>query len=340
MELVPRGVGLLVTAVCGVLSASVLARGGQGQAGQPAAARVVTVPPIAGVIGAGATWTIAWQGTDNADGLVGTPDGGVLFAQEQPSRVRKLDTNDAVSVYAENTGGAGSLALDAMGRLLAAQRTCTDPGLNSPCSEPTRIAIIHPPQARTVLADAFEGRPLGRLNDLVVSRQGVVYFTSGGAYAILPGGRVVSVGENLRTNGIMLSPDEKTLYITNGNTVAAFDVQPDGSVRNQREFGRLEAGGSGDGMAIDSAGRLYVTAQQAGVQVFGADGKYLGVLPTPRNAISAAFSGPGRRTLYVVGSGAVGADGNEATTAPGVRNNAKTIYRIPMIAAGFTGRAK
>ena len=340
MELVPRRVGLLVLAVCGVLSASVLAQGGQGQAGQPAAARVVAVPPIAGVIGAGAAWTIAWQGTDNADGLVGTPDGGVLFAQEQPSRVRKVDTNNAVSVYAENTGGAGSLALDAMGRLLAAQRTCTDPGLNRPCLEPTRIAIIHPAEARAVLADAFEGKPLGRLNDLLVSRQGVVYFTSGGAYAILAGNRVVSVGANLRTNGIMLSPDEKTLYVTNGNTVAAFDVQPDGSVRNQREFARLEAGGSGDGMAIDSAGRLYVTAQQAGVQVFGADGTYLGVLPTPRNAISAAFSGPGRRTLYVVGSGAVGPDGNEATTAPGVRNNAKTIYRIPMLAAGFTGRAK
>jgi|SRR5687767_280563 len=340
MELVPRGFGLLAPAVFAMLSASVLAQGGSGQTGQPSAARIVTVTPIAGVVGAGAVWTIAWQGTDNADGLVGTPDGGVLFAQEQPSRVRKLDKDDAVSVYADNTGGAGSLALDVVGRLLAAQRTCTDPGLNSPCSEPTRIAIIHPLRERAVLADAFEGKPLGRLNDLVVSRQGIVYFTSGGAYAILPGSRVVSVGENLRTNGIMLSPDEKTLYVTNGNAVAAFDVQPDGSVRNQREFARLEAGGSGDGMAIDSAGRLYVTAQQAGVQVFGPGGNYLGVLPTPRNAISVTFSGPDRRTLYVVGSGALGADGKEATTAPGVRNNAKTIYRIPMLAAGFTGRAK
>jgi gluconolactonase len=340
VELVPRGVGLLALAAFGILSASVLAQGGPGQAGQPTAPRDVTVTPIAGVIGAGASWRIAWQGTDNADGLVGTPDGGVLFAQEQPSRVRKLDTNDAVSVYAENTGGAGSLALDAIGRLFAAQRTCTDPGLSKPCSEPTRIAVIHPPQARQVLADAFEGKLLGRLNDLVVSRQGVVYFTSGGAYAILPGGRVVSVGENLRTNGIMLSPDERTLYITNGNAVVAFDVQPDGSVRNQREFARLEAGGSGDGMAIDAAGRLYVTAQQAGVQVFSADGKYLGAIPTPRNAISVTFAGPDRKTLYVVGSGALGADGKEATTASGVRNNAKTIYRIPMLAAGFTGRAK
>jgi gluconolactonase len=313
-------------------------QGGAGQAG--AAARDVAVTPIAGVIGAGAAWRIAWQGTDNADGLVGTPDGGVLFAQEQPSRVRKLDKDDVVSVYAENTGGAGSLALDAMGRLFAAQRTCTDPGLNRPCSEPTRIAIIHPPQERRVLAEAFEGKPLGRLNDLVVSRQGVVHFTSGGAYSTLAGGRVVSIGENLRTNGIMLSPDERTLYVTNGTAVVAFDVQPDGSARNQREFARLEAGGSGDGMAIDAAGRLYVTAQQAGVQVFSPEGKHLGVIPTPRNAISITFSGPDRKTLYVVGSGALGADGKEATTAPGVRNNAKTIYRIPMLAEGFTGRAK
>lgn len=333
-------IGLFALAAFGFLGVSVLCQGGAGQAGQSAAPREVTVTPIAGVIGTGAAWRVAWQGTDNADGLVGTPDGGVLFAQEQPSRVRKLDKDDAVSVYAENTGGAGSLALDAMGRLFAAQRTCTDPGLNKPCPEPTRIAVIHPPQERRVLADTFEGKPLGRLNDLVVSREGVVYFTSGGAYSILRGGRVVSVGENLRTNGIMLSPDERILYITNGNNVAAFDVQPDGSVRNQREFARLEDGGSGDGMAIDAAGRLYVTAQQAGVQVFSPDGRYLGVIPTPRNAISVTFSGPDRKTLYVVGSGALGADGKEATTPPGVRNNAKTIYRIPMLAEGFTGRAK
>ena len=333
-------IGLFALGAFGILSASLLPQEGRGQAAQPAGVRDVAVTPIAGVVGAKAAWTIAWQGTDNADGLVGTPDGGVLFAQEQPSRVRKLDRGNAVSTYAEDTGGAGSLALDAMGRLFAVQRTCTDPGLNKPCSVPTRIAVIHPAQERRILADAFDGKPLGRLNDLVVSRQGVVYFTSGGAFSVGPGGRVVSIGENLRTNGIMLSPDERTLYITNGATVVALDVLPDGSVRNQREFARLEAGGSGDGMAIDADGRLYVTAQQAGVQVFSPGGKYLGVIPTPRNAISVTFSGSDRKTLYVVGSGALGADGSEATTAPGVRNNAKTIYRIPMLAAGFTGRAK
>ena len=74
----------------------------------------------------------------------------------------------------------------------------------------------------------------------------------------------------------MLSPDEKILYVTNGPVVVAFDVQPDGTVRNQRDFAKLEAGGAGDGMAVDAAGRLYVTSQP-GVQVFSAEGKYLGL---------------------------------------------------------------
>ena len=59
-----------------------------------------------------------------------------------------------------------------------------------------------------------------------------------------------------------------------------------------------------------------------------------------RNVISAAFSGKEKKTLYVVGSGALGPDGKEITTPPGVRNNAKTIYKIEMVASGFKGRAK
>jgi gluconolactonase len=189
-----------------------------------------------------------------------------------------------------------------------------------------------------VLADTFEGKPLGRLNDLVIDARGTVYFTVGGAYSVT-NGTVKSLGENIRANGIMLSRDEKTLYVTNGNRVIAFDVLPDGNVGNRRDFATLDAGGNGDGMAIDAAGRLYVTSAP-GVQVFSAEGKYLGLIPTPRNAISVAFAGPAKKTMYIVGSGALGSDGQEFRTPDGVRNNAKTIYRLPMLADGFAGRAK
>ena len=127
--------------------------------------------------------------------------------------------------------------------------------------------------------------------------------------------------------------------MTNGCGRSRIRHQPDGAVANRREFGRLQVGGSGDGMAIDAAGRLYVTSN-VGVQVFSDGGQYLGVIPTPRNVISVAFSGADKNVLYVVASGALGPDGKEFVTPEGVRNNAKTIYKIPMLAQGFTGRAK
>jgi gluconolactonase len=325
------------TIVAVFLSLLTIALGAQ-RGGAAPGTREVTVTGIPGVVAAGATWSVAWQGTDNADGLVGTADGGLLFAQEQPRRISKLDAMDRVSIFLSDTHGVGSIGIDSKGRIVAVERTCTDPGGRpEQCTEATAIALLTP--TRVVLADRFEDKPLGRLNDLVVDAKGGVYFTVGGAYYVKSNGGVTSLGDNLRTNGVMLSRDEKIVYVTNGNVIMAFDIQPDGSVTNRRNFGTLDAGGNGDGMAIDNDGRLYVTSAP-GVQVLSPEGKYLGLIPTPRPSISVAFSGPGKRTLYIVGSGALGPDGQEFKTPDGVRNNAKTIYRLPTIAAGFSGRAK
>jgi gluconolactonase len=226
------------------------------------------------------------------------------------------------------------------GRLFGVERTCTDPGRRTggDCTEPTAVSVLLP--ERRVLADEFGGAPLGRLNDLVVDRRGGAYFTVGGAFYADPSGVVTSLGEGLSTNGILLSADEKMLYVTNGATVVAFEVAADGATSNRRDFARLEAGGVGDGLAIDAAGRLYVTSSP-GVQVFAASGAYLGLIPTPRAVISAAFAGPAKRTLYVVGGGAaLGPNGTEFVTPEGVRNNAKSIYRIDLLAEGYRGRAK
>ena len=305
--------------------------------------RDVKVTAIPGVVADGARWAVVWQGTDNADGIVasmtgGVLDGGLLFAQEQPSLVSKVDQNGTASIYLKDTHGTGALTVDAKGRILGVERTCTDPGKKpAQCKEATAVAELFP--ERKILTDNIDGKSLGRLNDLIADKKGGVYFNGAGAYYLNASGKVISIGENIRTNGITLSRDEKTLYVTNGAVIVAFDVQPDGSVANQRDFGKLEAGGAGDGMAIDSAGRIYVTSAP-GVQVLDAEGKYLGVIPAPRPVISVAFSGPDKKTLYVVGSGALGADGKEFQTPEGVRNNAKTIYKIGMLAQGFEGRVK
>src|SRR5437773_1845569 len=165
-------------------------------------AREVTVMEIPGVVAAGAKWTLAWRGTNNADGILGTADGGLVFAQEQPNQVSKLDKKDGVSVILKDTHGTGALTMDSKGRIIAAERTCTDPGRPNtpPCSEPTVIGVLAP--EHKVLADSFDGKPLGRLNDLVADKKGGVYFTVGGAYYVNARGKVTSLGDNIRSNGI------------------------------------------------------------------------------------------------------------------------------------------
>jgi gluconolactonase len=192
-----------------------------------------------------------------------------------------------------------------------------------------------------MLANSFaDGRPMGRLNDLIADGKGGAYFTSGGAYHVNAAGVVTTVADQeIRSNGLMLSADGRTLYVTNNTVVVAFDVRADGTTANRRDFGTLDGDSGGDGMAIDAAGRLYVTGA-AGVHVLAPDGKHLGLIPTPRRPITVAFSGPGKKTLYVPQMGAVGPDGKPWSTPQGVRNTAMTIYTIPMLAEGFKGRPK
>jgi gluconolactonase len=119
----------------------------------------------------------------------------------------------------------------------------------------------------------------------------------------------------------VLSPDEKTLYVTTAGVVA-FDVQPDGSLTNQRQF--FSAMG-GDGTIVDAAGRVYTTSNGPnGISVLSPEGKLLGSIPTPLNFITVAFSGPDKKTLY------------------GVANNQRfdEIFTIQMTAQGYKGRAK
>jgi gluconolactonase len=303
--------------------------------------REANVSAIPNVIAAGAKWELVWADFVTADGMVGTPDGGILFAQEQTDKIIKLDANHKQYTVIENTNGAGAVGMDNEGRIYAVQRACTEP-LNSElpgCNELTTVSILYP--ERRVLANSFSnGAPLGRLNDIIADGKGGAYFTVGGAYYVNAKGVVSTVEDkDIRSNGIMLSPDGRTLYVTNNTEVLAFDVRPDGSTANRRVFGSLNGDNGGDGMAVDSAGRLYVTAAQ-GVHVFAPTGLHLGLIPTKRRPITLAFSGPDKRMLYVAQMGAVGPDGKEWTTPEGIRNTAMTMYRIAMIAQGITSRPK
>jgi gluconolactonase len=286
--------------------------------------RDYTVMEIPGVIAMGQQWKFLWQEVgNNGDGIVGTDDGGLLIAQNDKSDVVKLDKDGKPSVVYTDTNTGGSLSVSAKGALFIVER-----GLHP--------AIWELSPRRRLLADSYQGESLdclgSVLNDLSADRKGGAYFTMGGLYYASPEGVVTKYGENLRTNGIVLSPDEKRLFVTNVNTVVVFDVQPDGSLTNQRDFAKLQQGTAGDGSTTDVDGRIYVTTGP-GVQVIGADGTWLGLIPTPRDVISVSFGGAGRKTLFILARGAVGSDGNQVA-------NAAQVYTIQMIAQGYPGRPK
>jgi gluconolactonase len=301
-------------------AAAPAARGGQQQQG----VREYKVTEIPGVIAAGQRWKFLWQEAgNNGDGIVGTDDGGLLIAQNDNSEVVKLDKNGKPSVVYSDTHTGGSISINKKGTVFIVERAL-------------HTGILQLSPTRKILADHYQGDVLdcvgGNPNDLSAHSNGGVYFTQGGVYYAAPNGTITKYGENVRPNGIILSANEQILYVTNGPALVAFDIRPDGSLANQREFAKLEGGGGGDGLAIDAAGRVYVTTNP-GVQVISAEGKYLGLIPTPRGVISGAFGGPDKKTFYILARGAMDANGNNV-------GNAAQVYAIQMIAQGYKGRAK
>lgn len=302
--------------------------GGGGGAAAPSEAppppELPTSAAIAGVIEAGQTWRVvwAWEG-NNADGPIAGDDGRILFANNDASNVMELDpaTGLARIVY-DDANTAGALSRSKNGALFLASR-----GLNG------GVEQLEP--ERRMLATEFRGEPLecvgGVINDIAADSRGGVYITISGAglYYANPEGEVSQYGDGIpQTNGIVLSPDESTLYVTNGQDVVAFDVEAGGALTNQRVFGRLRGGG-GDGSAVDSEGRLYV-ATGSSADVFAPDGEFLGSIPGPRGMHGVAFGGPDKRTLFgIVFYGGWG--------TPSARNQ---VVAIPVIAQGYTGRAK
>jgi sugar lactone lactonase YvrE len=289
---------------------------------EPASAPASTAIP--GVIAAGQTWKVVWQWEgNNADGLIAGDNGTVLFANNDASNVMRLDpaTGLATIIHKDtNTGGAVTRSKN--GALFLAAR-----GLNG--------GILQLEPQRKVFASAFNGEPIecvgGVLNDLVADSRGGVYLsiTGGGLFYANPKGVVSKYGDVAQANGIILSRDEKTLYVTNGAVVLAFDVQANGSLTNQREFGKLQGGQAGDGSAVDAEGRVYV-ATGSSVDVFAPDGAFLGSIRGPQGLHGTAFGGRDKKTLF--GIVFYGDWGTQSA-----RNR---VIAIPMIAQGYAGRAK
>lgn len=261
---------------------------------------------IPGVIAAGTQPELVQEGFMFTEGPLGTEDGGLYFNDNRASKTYRVDAAGKISVAFENTQGANGLALTRGGDLIAAE------------GDARRISKRARDGKVTAVSESFKGTQHLSPNDVIADARGGVYFTDPGPRPVVPGRpthvlylpagatQPILIDDTVgRPNGIILSPDGRTLIVDNtlAPQIYAYDVQPDGSAKNKRVFGELRDIPAGqesgaDGMAIDRDGRLYV-ASLTGIQVFDARGQYLGTIKFPRQPANAAFAGPGKAVLYV-----------------------------------------
>jgi gluconolactonase len=317
---------VLVLALCLAFSAVAFGQGSPG--GQTGA----VTPDIPGVVAGGTKIELIKEGFQGSEGGVPLPDGSMLFSETAASRTIKIDKNNVISTFLENTNASNGMAFDSKGRLITTQYLYGN----------TKVGVIYPKGSETVLADNFEGKPFGRPNDLVIDKNGGVYFTDSAnpattpapkpalppaVYYISPDRKLTKVVDDVGfPNGLTLSHNEQVLYLIDRSVdyILAFDVQPNGTLRNRRNFAKYQQGkagdsNGGDGLLIDSDSRLYA-ATAIGVQVFGPQGQHLGTIALPKAPQNLAFGGADKRILYVFGRGAA--------------------YKIQMRAAGIRQRAR
>lgn len=314
---------------------------------------VGTATEIPGVIAGGSPIQRLVEGYKGLDDPIGLADGTVVFSEPNALRLHRLNpaTNEVSVLVAESNESHG-VSQHADGRLFSAQAW----------DGSTRIGVIYPPESVVTLADSYEGMPFSRPNDLIVTKNGGVYFTDPGltaqqaeelvkrydgkplaprlppaVYYIPPGQPPVRIEDAMiRPNGIQLNKAETILYSSdsNGDHVIAWDIQPDGLVTNRREFGAALTGRStrdnglggvktfADGMTVDDEDRLYV-ATGGGVEVLSPQGEHLGTIPVRC---------PPADCQNLAFSGP-----NKQTLYIG---GAGSLYKVEMIAKGLSTRSK
>jgi gluconolactonase len=239
-------------------------------------------------------------GRQFTEGPAADANGNVYFSDVQANTIYRSDTRGLLSVFLPNSSACNGLMFDQRGRLIACQR-----------DQRRIIAIDATTRAVTPLATNWNGRAFIGPNDLVVDRAGGVYFTdpnfgSGqtgftqSVYYASASGVVSEIINNLsRPNGVILSPDESTLYVvlSGAARLMSYAVLNPG-VPGPPVTNTIPA--SGDGMTIDTQGNLYLCQPSANsILVRSPQGVTLGRIPFPESPANCAFGGKDMKTLFV-----------------------------------------
>jgi sugar lactone lactonase YvrE len=265
---------------------------------------------LSGVLIDGEGWQLVSQGHRFTEGPAADADGRVYFTDVPESNIFRVDLDGTVTLFAQNTANTNGLMFGPDGLLYG-------------CRNGDRKIVAYDAKgAFTTVADDVSS------NDLVVAANGGVYFTDPPGkrvWYVAPDRAKRVVADGLNPNGVILSPDQGTLVVTEGAEplLWTFRVEADGGLNfKERYYGPLQMPPGADrpgsdGMTVDTAGRLYVTTR-AGLQMFDPTGRLGGTIlkPQPGPLSNACFGGPKFDTLFVTASDKVF---RRKTQATGVR---------------------
>jgi gluconolactonase len=241
-------------------------------------------------------------GRQFTEGPVWSREGFLLFSDVPSNKILKIGAGDRQpAVFRDDSGYANGNTFDAQGRLYSCE------------SRTRRVTRMDKKGQIEVLAEKWEGKRFNAPNDIVVRKDGNIYFTDPafgdqadhreldfyGVYRITPKGQVSLIARPKgRPNGITFSPNGRLLYVANSDdrTVVAYDVDHNGETSNERV---LISGVDGvpDGIRTDEKGNIYIAAN--GIAVYHPDGKILTTISTPEIPANCAFGDSDFQTLYI-----------------------------------------
>lgn len=224
-------------------------------------------------------------------------DGSLVFSDIPANKIYRY-VDGKLSVYRDPSHNANGNTLDGQGRLVTCEHGAR------------RVERQEADGTMAVLAERFDGKRLNSPNDLTVRKDGTVFFTDppygiqpdqaelgfNGVYAIV-GGTLKLLDKTFdRPNGLVLSPDEKWLFVadTAKSHIRRFAVAADGSVTGGEVWAETR---HPDGIRVDSDGRIW-SAGGDGVNVISPEGKILEIIPFPEQPANLCFSRDGK-TLFV-----------------------------------------
>jgi len=231
----------------------------------------------------------------------GMPDGPawdgrfLWFPDVKKRQLLRYDPADGqVTVVLSDAGVISATAMDPQGRLLISE---------NPLRRISRLDASGP----VVIVQHAEQKPPRNPNDLAVSREGAIYHTLTATdevwYTSPDGSRSEAAARVPKPNGIALSPDGRTLYVSAfaEKKIYAFEVQADGSLGGERVLATMDDGTKdlgADGMTCDSAGNIYCAGPKH-IWVWSPRGELLTKIEVPQKPINCEFADPDLKSLYI-----------------------------------------